>query len=219
GGASAIVNLARRANMVVPMTAEEARELSLLPSQRAGFFKTVPCKSNLAPRSGDVDWYELCNVELPNPEPPTYMLGDRVQAVVRVKLPLLNSPLASDEPIIRRAILDTIEKGKMIDGTVYPYSPNITGAQNQRALLDDAMAAVANSTAPRQWHAGDLRSIVERTIKSLKSDGWLIETTITGAGRFRRGAALQVDWDRTPWAEEHRALSATNEQQAPHLAA
>src|SRR5262249_16871294 len=79
GGASAIVNLARRANMAVPMTAEEARELGLLPSQRAGFFKTVPCKSNLAPRSGDVDWYEFCNVELPNPEPPTYMLGDRVQ--------------------------------------------------------------------------------------------------------------------------------------------
>ncbi len=219
GGASAIVNLARRAVMAVPMTLEEASELGLLPSQRAGFFKTVACKSNMAPRSHDAHWYQLCSVTLPNSDPPTYMFGDGVQAVARVTLPLLNNqPTPADELIVRRAILDTIDRGKMIDGQVYPYSPNVTGAKNERALLEDAIAAVASATAPRQWHPGDLRVVVDRTIKSLKSDGWLTERTIAGSGRFRRGGALHVDWDPTPWAEEHHASSATDEQTTTHPA-
>ena len=41
------------------------------------------------------------------------------------------------------AILDLVDRGKMIDGQSYPYSPSLAGAQNERALLDDAMAAVA----------------------------------------------------------------------------
>jgi hypothetical protein len=203
-GAGAIVNLARRAVMAVQMTAEEASELGLLPSQRTGFFKTVAAKSNLAPRSQDAHWYQLCSVTLPNAEPPTYMIGDGVQAVTRVTLPLPNSQSnAADEFIIRRAILDTIERGKLIDGQIYPYSPNVTGAKNERALLEDAIAAVANATAPRQWHPSDLKVVVGRTVQSLKSDGWLTETTIKGSNRFRRGSALQVDWSRTPWANEH----------------
>jgi len=82
-GASAIVNLARRAIMPVTMTEAEAKAFGVLPSERRQYFKLVDAKSNLAPLSGET-WYKLENQELPNAEPPTYPHGDRVQAVVRV---------------------------------------------------------------------------------------------------------------------------------------
>ena len=109
-GASAIVNLARRAIMTVPMTAEEAKLLGVLPSERSRYFKVVAAKSNLAPRSDDAPWYELCSITLPNAEPPVYTSGDGVQAVARVKLPLVNSASATAvDQNVQRAILDTVE--------------------------------------------------------------------------------------------------------------
>jgi hypothetical protein len=103
-----------------------------------------------------------------------------------------------DDQKIKRAIVDVINQGKVIDAKPYPYSPSTSGAKNQRALLDQAMAAVANATAPRQWIPCDLQAVVERSIHSMSADGWLVEEEIT-AGRFRRGRALRVDWTRTPW--------------------
>src|SRR5205823_5409454 len=123
-GAAAIVNLARRAIMPVTMTETEATKLGVWPSKRHAYFKVVDAKSNLAPRSDDTPWYRLDNVILPNAEPPTYEFGDGVQAVERVQLPLLHNEVASaDEQIIRHAILDTVDRGKTINGEVYPYSP------------------------------------------------------------------------------------------------
>ena len=67
--------------------------------------------------------------------------------------------------------MDLVDRGKMIDGKSYPYSPSLAGAQNIRSLPDDAMAAVANATAPRQWPADDLKAVTERAIKKLKGSG------------------------------------------------
>jgi AAA domain len=212
-GAAAIVNLARRAIMPVTMTETEATKLGVWPSKRHAYFKVVDAKSNLAPRSDDTPWYRLDNIILPNAEPPTYKFGDGVQAVERVQLPLLHNAVASaDEQIIRRAILDTVDRGKTINGKVYPYSPNVTGAKNERTLLDDAMAAVEKATG-HSWHQGDLQAAVKRTIESLKSDKWLVEgDPIKGGKRFRRGSTLRVDWARTPWAEDHRTPAARTMQ-------
>jgi hypothetical protein len=90
-GASAIVNLARHAIMTVTMTEEEANKLGVLPSERYRYLKAIDAKSNLAPRSGDAPWYELCSEELPNAEPPIYPNGDRVQAIGKVNLSLLKN--------------------------------------------------------------------------------------------------------------------------------
>jgi hypothetical protein len=201
-GAAAIVNLARRAIMPVTMTEDEAAQLGVWPSQRHGYFKVVDAKSNLAPRSDYAPWYRLNNMELPNPEPPTYTSGDGVQAVERVFLPLPNNGLGADEKQkIRRAILDIVAQGKMIDGQSYSYSPNITGARNERALLSDAMAAVEKATAPRQWHQGDLQAAVAHSINAMKAEGWLVEGQIA-EGRFRRGRTVGVDWTHTLWANK-----------------
>jgi hypothetical protein len=209
-GASAIVNLARHAIMPVTMTEDEALELKVWPSKRHAYFKVVNAKSNLAPRSDDTPWYRLKNVALPNSEPPTYEHGDGVQAVERVQLPLLNNDVAAaDEQIIRRAILDIVEKGKMIDGQVYPYSPNVTGATNERTLLNDAMAAVKAATG-RPWHEGDLKAAVKGAIKSLILGKGLVEGERIKGPRFRRGSTLRVDWARTGLSKEKRNSTAVS---------
>jgi hypothetical protein len=199
-GASSIVNLARRAIMTVPMTTEEAKQLAVPPSLRPRYFKVVAAKSNLAPRTDDTPWYELSSIELPNSQPPTYPSGDRVQAVARVKLPQFSLPATSAHDLtIKKAILEVVDGGKLIDGKSYPYSPNVTGAKNERALLDDAMVAAAKASAPHQWPPGDLQAVVERSISKMQADGWLGDEEIK-TGRFRRRRGLRVDWSRTPWS-------------------
>jgi hypothetical protein len=160
----------------------------------------VASKSNLVPPSVDTSWYELGSIDLPNAEPPAYPTGDRVQAIDRARFPTVSRPAATmDDLKIKRAIADVVDRGKVIGGQPHPYSPNTTGAKNQRALLDDAMAAVANATAPRQWQPCDLQAVAERSIDSMRADKWLVEEEIT-TGRFRRGRGLRVDWPRTPWS-------------------
>ena len=197
-GASSIVNLSRRAIMIVPMTKEEATKFGVPPSEHRSYFKVVSAKSNMAPPSEDCPWYKLESVVLPNAEPPTYPNGDNVQAVVRVKLSDLKKAGDPDDQKIKKAVLDVVHNGKNIGGQIVVYSPNVSGAKNERAIVEDAMAAVAAATAPRQWHDGDLRAAVERTIGRLEGDGWLVHEEIK-KGRFRRGRGLKVDWERTPW--------------------
>jgi hypothetical protein len=66
-----------------------------LPSERSPYIKLVNAKPNFTPRSTESPWYELRNIELPNPEPPIYPHGDRVQAVARVTLPFKSSAVAA----------------------------------------------------------------------------------------------------------------------------
>ena len=189
-GASAIVNLARRAIMPVTMTGDEMKVLGVLPSERLRHFKLVDAKSNLAPRSADSPWYRLHSVELPNPEPPVYPHGDNVQAVQRVNLSVLQTaPPTTDDQKIRDAILDLINRGKVIDGQPHPYSPSLAGAGNERTLLDDAMAAVRDATAPREWPADDLKAVINGVTKKMKAEGLLLDEEIKD-GRFRRGRGL-----------------------------
>ena len=154
GGAAAIVNLARRAIMPVTMTDAETKAYagSVLPSERFKYFKLADVKSNLAPLSAEAPWYELASVELPNAEPPTYPHGDRVQAVKRARLTRqkAGSPLGSEQLAIRFELMKLIDRGVMIDGETVPYSPNSTGKNNQRAILDAAMAAVERATPDRE---------------------------------------------------------------------
>jgi hypothetical protein len=196
-GASATVNLSRRAIMPVPMTLEEAKFFGVLPSERPRYFKLVDAKSNLAPRSANSPWYRLHSIELPNPEPPVYPHGDNVQAVERVSLPAAQTATATtEEQKIRDAILNLVGRGKMIEGRPYPYSPSPAGASQQRGILDDAMAAVRDATAPRHWPPEDLKAVTLATIKKMKAEGALVEKDmkdlVSDSGRFRRGRGLAV---------------------------
>ena len=139
--------------------------------------------------------------------PPILTLrGDNVQAVARVNLSLLsNAAATADDQKIRHAILDLVYRGKAIDGQSYPYSPSLAGADNERALLEDAMAAVRDATAPRQWLPDDLKAVVIGAIKMI-TEGRLtvkdVNELVPKPGRFRRGRALTVLQARTPQAKE-----------------
>jgi hypothetical protein len=193
-GAAAIVNLARCAIMPVPMTKEEATAFGVLPSERFQYFRLVNAKPNFTPKSEDSPWYQLRSIEIPNAEPPLYDYGDNVQAVARVTLPLPKTAAeAANDQKIQQAILDLVERGKLIDGVRYPYSANVTGARNMRAVLDDAMTAVKDATPlrPRPWHSDDLRAVVHAAIDRMKVEGRLFEGTIE-KDRFRGSSALYV---------------------------
>jgi hypothetical protein len=193
-GAAAIVNLARRAIMPVPMSKDEARELSVLPSEQPRYFKLVDAKSNFALRSANSPWFRLHSVELFNAEPPIYPFGDNVQAIVRVNLPVASTVVTTEDQKMRSAILELVDRGKAIDGKHYPYSPDDKGARNERSLLDDAVAAVRATTAIRQWSPGDLEAVVKNLIKKMKSDGSLLvkdmKELVSEPGRFRKGRGL-----------------------------
>jgi AAA domain len=200
GGASAIVNLARCAVMFVPMSAEEAKTLGVLPSQRWRYRKLVSAKANLAPPATEAEWYELRSVTLPNAEPPIYPIGDSVQVIGIAKLPSGGACSGINVPSMEKAILETVDTGKLINGTREPYSPSTAGAANARALKGDAVTAVRNVVGS-QMPEEDLSAIVDRIIKDLKSKAVLVEYPIS-TGRFRKGQGLSVDWSKTPWAEE-----------------
>jgi DNA polymerase len=198
-GAASIVNLARCALMPIPMTTEEATKLGVLPSERHRYFRLVNAKPNFTPKSEDSPWYRLHSIELPNPEPPLYDYGDNLQAVARVNLPLPKTAVeAASDQKVQRAILDLVDRGKLIEGERYPYSPNITGAKNMRGLLEDAIAVAHHATAPKQWRPNDLKAVVLAAIGKMKGDGWLYEEMIE-RGRFRQRSALYVAWQATPW--------------------
>jgi hypothetical protein len=200
-GASSIVNHSRRTIMPVTITAVEALKWGVSSEERWRYFKLVDAKSNLAPRGVDTPVYRLHSIELPNPERPIYPFGDNVQAVVRAQLPMQSSATgSSDEEKIIKAIIDLVDRGKMVEGTPYPYSPTLAGAENARALLPDAIAAAQDATVSRQWSPNDLQALVKGTIKNLQEDGVLVsdkmEDLVPKPGRFRKGRGLRVDHSR-----------------------
>ena len=165
-------------------------------------------KSNLTPLSAEVPRYELATVELANAEPPTYPNGDRVQAVKRAHLTRQNaaSPLDAEQLTMRFELLKLMDRGLTIDGERFPYSPNSTGNNRKRAILDAAMAATASAMPEREWLPRDLRVTLERVLEAIKRDGWAVVETIK-KGRFRRGYGLRPVWERTPWAKERKNLN------------
>jgi hypothetical protein len=217
-GAATIVNLARRAIMPVPMTEEDAKAVGILPSERFPYLKLVDAKSNLAPRSAEAPWYQLNNVTLPNPELPIYPNGDGVQAISRVKLPFVSSAVAvSDDQKVKRAILDLVDRGKIINGQAYPYSPSLAGKDNDRVLLDDAMAEVTKATASRQWHAADLNAVTKRAIAKMIAESWLIKDDVKNLtakpGPYGKRKGLGVVWAHTPWPKASAAPGTSTVQE------
>jgi AAA domain len=214
-GSAAIVNLARRAIMPVPMTEKEALGLGVAPAERSRYFKLVDAKSNFAPRSTDCPWYRLNSVPLPNAEPPVYPNGDNVQAIARVTLPLQKDAAATaDDLKIKRALLHLIDRGKIIDGKPYPYSPSLAGAKNERGLLRDAIDIVRSAMAVGDWRPADFETMTKHHIATMMKDGWLVggavEELTSKPGRFRKGRGLKVVWGLTPWPSVGNGTAASD---------
>ena len=115
------------------------------------------------------------------------------------------SPLGSEQLTIRFELMKLIDRGITVDGETVPYSPNSTGNNKKRAILDDAMSAVEQAFPDKEWLSRDLRATVERELEALKQEGWAVVEYIQ-KGRFRRGHGLSPVWERTPWAKERENL-------------
>jgi hypothetical protein len=98
-----------------------------------------------------------------------------------------------------------VDRGVMVDGETAPYSPNSTGNNKKRSILQDAITAVERATPDREWLSKDLRATVERELEALKHEGWVVVEKID-KGRFRRSYGLRPVWERTPWAKERENL-------------
>ena len=208
-GAAAIVNLARCALMPVPMTKEEAKEFGVLPSERHRYFRLVNAKPNFTPKSEDSPWYQLHSIEIPNAEPPIYEYGDNVQAVARVTLPLPKTAAeAADDQKIQKAILDLVDRGKLIEGERYPYSPNVTGPRTCARCSMMRWPSFSTRLLHGNGSPDDLRAVVHAAIDKMKVEGWLFEEKIK-KGRFRqaralcRVAAVTLGPTRFPRPEQH----------------
>ncbi len=83
-GAKALTDAARIAQILSPMSAEEAGEIGIPEAERWRHVRLDDVKTNLAPRAGRAAWYRLESVSLGNATP-AYPKGDWVAAVARFR--------------------------------------------------------------------------------------------------------------------------------------
>lgn len=85
-GAKALTDAARSAAVLMPMTAEEARGLSVPERERWRHVRLDDAKANLAPRGETATWFRLETVSLGNATA-AYPQGDHVAAIAAWKPP------------------------------------------------------------------------------------------------------------------------------------
>jgi hypothetical protein len=205
GGASAIVNQARAALLIARMTAEEAKHFrGVLPTELWRYFRILDAKTNLAPPSGDAQWYQLITHTLPNPKPPLYPNGDRVQVVTKLDTQQLNaSPVGSTlDNAAKRAILAAAHSANS------PFSPSNKGGTD-RYITKNVMDVVRQATR-LQWTDRDLGKHVDSLVKEMIGIGWLRVEDVKVGRNTRKG--LVVNWALTPWAHDFPELDKGPEQ-------
>ncbi len=142
GGASAIVNQARVAQLVARMTTDEAKKFpGVLASETWRYIRITDAKTNLAPPSDDTHWFRLASHTLSNAEPPTYPAGDGVQVVEKVVLAQLSaSPVSNTtDDAAKRAILKAAYHADP------PFSPSGRGGSD-RYIVPRVLDAVRQAT-------------------------------------------------------------------------
>jgi hypothetical protein len=87
-GGGALVDAARIARTLTPMTTAEPEASRIAPDDATRFVRVNDAKANLAPRERAL-WFELAPIELGNrPVHPAYPTGDNVQAAKAWRPPL-----------------------------------------------------------------------------------------------------------------------------------
>jgi hypothetical protein len=119
-GAKALTDAARSAALLTPMTAEEARGLSVPERERWRHVRLDDAKANLAPRGEGAAWYRLETVALGNATP-DYPAGDSVAAIAAWKPP---SPFRGMGAVDCNRALDLIAEGA---GEGFAFSAHRTG--------------------------------------------------------------------------------------------
>jgi hypothetical protein len=132
-GAGALVNHARIALGLAPMSEEEAQLFNLTSDDRRRLVRLDDLKMNYAQKAADAKWIKLESVKLGNIRPPEYPYGDSVQVATVWSAPAAMDGLTID---ISNQILDEMDAGK--DGERYSNQRNTKLPAFQ--LIKDVMA-------------------------------------------------------------------------------
>jgi hypothetical protein len=125
-GGSSLIDGARIARSLVPMTPDEAKTYKINPDDAFRYLKLFDAKANMAPKD-KVKWVRLASVDLGNTKVnPAYQAGDNVQAAVAWKPPAIIDGLDYD------ALVQIFEelRAELPGGWQYspdPRSPNWAG--------------------------------------------------------------------------------------------
>jgi len=214
GGASAIVNHARVANLMVPMTESEAKACGLPPSHARGHFRVHTAKTNFSAPSTQTEWFKFASINLGNGTP-EYPNGDNVQVVERF-VPAQAAQGAQGaqapwfDPIVLRAALATLDTGEpQSDGSAAPFS----AAKTMRKRVVTTLVSGLHGVVPGMGNlpADDVFN-AERVLSELISKGWVAIAACkkrkTNGGGYNQFQGYVVLWPNTPWKKEHAAAQA-----------
>lgn len=145
-GASALVDAARSAISLSPMSADEAEKLGVSVEDQWQFVRVDNAKLNLAPPPSAALWFKLVGNDLDNQT--TVRPADRVQTVER-----WNAPATWDDmpwPLIIR-VLDAIEAG-CGEGEYYSLAPQAKERWAGSVLVEAGKGAGQAKAILRAWH-------------------------------------------------------------------
>ena len=178
-GASALIDAARSAISLAPMSAQEVGSFNIDMELGRRLVRLDNAKANLAVKPDRAEWFELASVTLPN--------GDSVQAVRKWDPPALFKNVTPDMA------------NKMLDAIALGYMPGVWYAKGRRA--NDRWAGhVLINHAAREGH--DLsEEAAQRMIDEWLKHGALEEIDFFNADTRNKAKGLKVIDEKRPGRE------------------
>jgi len=182
-GAGAMINAARAAYTMLPMSELEAKDYGIDESERLSFVRIDSAKHNFAKRDGKTQWVQLESVRLGNATG-TYTEGDEVQAARSWQPPEMWDGFGTVE---RRSALQEIDEPQRLEPEMrYSLKKNSKDRWVGHALMAQGVQSEAAA-----------RGIVDAWIRSgaLEERVW-VNPTRRGETAQQRG--VWVDWSNAP---------------------
>ena len=194
-GAKSLTDAARSAFLLVPMSPEEAKDLSVPAVERWRYIRLDDGKANLAPRPAGARWFRLETVALNNATP-DYPAGDQVAAVAAWKPP---SPWRGLEAADINRALDLIAAGT---GDGLAFSAHRGGRARSNPGEQRWVGRVLIDAFDRD--EADAVRIIAAWLKS----GLLTETPFRDPTQRKQRMGIRVDDSKRPSFTPHTGDSA-----------
>ena len=178
-GAKSLIDAARIALTLTPMTVDEAKAMGISEDERRRLVRLDDGKANLAPLCSQARWHRLASVNLGNGNA-DYPNGDNVQAIETWEPPDTWASLSSD---LLNRVLDDIDAGTP-DGERYSDA----SAAKERAAWQVVQRHASEKT-PAQCR---------QVIKAWRKSGLPFVKEYTSSARREKANGLFVDQSRRP---------------------
>jgi AAA domain len=183
-GAAALVNHSRAALTIEYMNDQQAQEMGVLPSDQNRWIRVADLKVNLAPRNSSSTWLYIASIDLPNDEPPTYLTGDSVQAIVI-------APPTSHylDPLTQKCLEDDfLKRVRSAESSGEPLHANARGRHKgaSTAVTELRDLIVAQTSRP----ANDAARIAESLFDDMKARDVIEESKVETKNRKKRQGVI-----------------------------